>query len=484
MGDTASSSPIGSRLRIMCARLCIWRTVPPRPTVTTEALLSRFTCEAGLPTSSTPIEAWRRVADVYVPFYEALDAIEAIEPGCVPDRADLPTPGSVCDIYQRVAPGSPWTHLSDDERIDAWTSAMRSMTARAEAFAQSALSLCNLAAFRVRAAREAWPLAATAIAHPLSDNCHRVDGEHEAKFFLVVSRTRPQGGRTVGLFNGPSDPCLLVRFDDDATVKACHIGENLPQISIPRRDGDEDGDQSQGVAHQGRTWGGFFKLACLFADAELFGPCPVVTDHNLPPSVAIGLCDERRGVYDTGGDYTRRRRCYRHDDDPWTPGKKPHYGAWLDQTLLGVVLASVPEMLAVVQWFWTANRLDHAAAKVLSTTATGAALNTIFTCLNDETRKLLAAYTMLRRVTETNSPACVCGAYLWHRRHFSGLSIESGIAEYRCVRRHRQRICVARARQLVLIFLFFFSRICALWTVRKWCARPKGPPVFVFFLFI
>ncbi|AGO85151.1 hypothetical protein psal_cds_987 [Pandoravirus salinus] len=409
MGDTASPSPIGSRLRVICTRLCIWRTVPPRPTAATEALLLRFTCEAGLPTSSTPIEAWGRVADVYVPFYEALGAIEAIEPGCVPDRADLPTPASLCDIYQRIAPGSPWTHLTDDERIDAWTSAMRSMTARTEAFAQSALSLCNLAAFRARAAREHWS-SATAIARPLGSDCHRVDVEHGANLFLVVSRTQPHGGSTVGLFDSSSEPCMLMRFREGAVIGSFYVGYNLPRISVPRRDGDSDDDHR---LCQGRAWGGFFKLACLFADAGLFGLCPVATDHDLPPSVAISLCDERRGVYDRGGDYARRRRCYGHDDDPWTPNKKPHYGTWLDQTLLGIVLASVPEMLAVVQWFWTANRLDHAAAKVLSAIVTDATLDTTFACLNYETRKLLAAYMMLRPVTETNSRRLACVARIF-----------------------------------------------------------------------
>ncbi|AVK76392.1 hypothetical protein pneo_cds_785 [Pandoravirus neocaledonia] len=433
MGDTTSSSLMGFRLRVMRARLCIWRTLPPRPTVTTKALLSRFTCEAGLPTSSTPTEAWRCVADVYVPFYEALGAIEAIERGCVPDRADLPTPASVCDIYQRISPGSPWTLLTDDERIDAWTSGVRSATTRTEALAQSAVSLCNLAAFRARAAREPWPLAASVTAPLLSNNCHRGDAEHGTNFFLVVSRPRPQGGRTVGLFDGPSDPCVLAHFDDDATVKSCYIGENLPQISIHRCHSDGDDDH---WLRQGRAWGHFFQLVYLFADAGLFGLCPIATDHDLPPPVAISLCDERRGVYDVGGGYTRRHHRYGHDNDPWTPNKKPHYGTWLDQTLLGVVLASVPKMFAAIQWLWTANRLDHAAAKALSLIVTDATLDATLACLNDETRKLLAAYMTLRPVTETNSRRLACPARIFgidatslaYRSNPASLSIDVAVA--------------------------------------------------------
>jgi hypothetical protein len=144
-----------------------------------------------------------------------------------------------------------------------------------------------------------------------------------------------------------------------------------------------------------------FQLACLFADNGLFGLCPIATDYDLPPSVAIGLYNERRGVYDNG-DQSNRRRATGVDSDPWTPGKKPHYGVWLDGALLDTALASAPNMSVVVQWFWTASRLDHAAAKALAAIATDATLDTILMRLDGETRKLLAVYVMMRTAIGTN----------------------------------------------------------------------------------
>ncbi|AVK76313.1 hypothetical protein pneo_cds_706 [Pandoravirus neocaledonia] len=115
-------------------------------------------------------KARRRVADIHVPFYKTLAAIETIKPGCVPNGTRLPTPLSMCHLYQHFADGSPWKYLTDDERTHAWSRATCTKSA-----VQSALFPCNPTGFRARAIRERWPLD-NVVAPALSD-----DGRHPSQ---------------------------------------------------------------------------------------------------------------------------------------------------------------------------------------------------------------------------------------------------------------------------------------------------------------
>ncbi|AJF97295.1 hypothetical protein TW95_gp0561 [Pandoravirus inopinatum] len=392
MTDRASTMP--HRLGIMCARLRIWRIVPPRPTPSTAALLTRLMHDALMLSCHTDAEAWTRVADVYVPFYETLLAIEAVEPGCVPDRHDLPTPASACVLYQQFAADSPWRHMTEDDRVAAWRSTARlDLGIGTDVMVRTALSLYNLAAFCARAARERQVLVKDDTRLPPTQTDF-TDGA-----FLVVSRPHPQGGRTVALFTGSSEPTWLMRLADNHTCTSLYHGQ-APHAFW------SDCCDTQAVRRKGTLCGALLGLAArlvALGGLDLIGLRRIATDHDLPAPVAIALYDDRRGIYqhrDPSGKV--RRWTDSADDDPWMPGKGLHYGMLLSWPRLDALLACTPSMLAVMRWFAATRRLDHKAARVLAQTATVTTIHAPMQRLDGETRKLFAAYAVLDSCDEAD----------------------------------------------------------------------------------
>ncbi|AVK76314.1 hypothetical protein pneo_cds_707 [Pandoravirus neocaledonia] len=93
--------------------------------------------------------------------------------------------------------------------------------------------------------------------------------------------------------------------------------------------------------------------------AWLFGLRRIAADHDWSPSVAIVLCNERKGACRSGCIPQRHDRGI--DDDLLTPGKKPHYGVFLGRARLIALVASATTTAAVMKWLGrTASRPDHA----------------------------------------------------------------------------------------------------------------------------